>query len=88
MDYLLLTQEQKSQISLRKLLDLEAEHFGLEMDVKVALTTGVENENVVAAQQRLVLLARQIDLVRSWLMPAHEEPAEPAPNGLDPVEVE
>jgi hypothetical protein len=88
MDYTLLTQAQKDQISLRKLLDLEAEHFGLEMDVKVALSTGVDNDNVTAAQQQIALLAQQINLMRSWVLPPHsdgEAEVEVSSNG-QPVE--
>lgn len=88
MDYLLLTSEQKSQISLRKLLDLEAEHFGLEMDIKIALATGVDNDNVTAAQQQIVLLSRQIDLVRSWVLPptSDAEAETDVPSNGQPVE--
>jgi len=73
MDYTLLTQGQKDQIALRKLLDLEAEHYGLEMDVKVAISTDVHNDNVINAQQQVILLARQINLLRSWLLPPEPE---------------
>lgn len=89
MEYMLLTQEQRDQVSLRKLLDLEAAHYGLELEVKIALSTGVRDDSVITAQQQVVLLARQISLLCSWIRPAEEEDVEtPVPNGQDPVEVE
>lgn len=96
MDYTLLTDTQRQQIALRKLLDLEAEHAGMELDIRLALSTGVVNDNVTNAQQQFVLLGRQIELLRSWVLPPQtdEDSVVPdhddliSPNGLDPVEVE
>lgn len=69
MDYHLLTGKQREQISLKRLLDMEAEHAGLELDIRIALSTGVNNDNLTGAQQQLALLARQIELLHTWLTP-------------------
>lgn len=73
MDYTLLTDAQRQQIALRKLLDLEAEHAGMELDIRLALSSGVDNDNVTQAQQQLAVLARQIDLLRTWVLPPSPE---------------
>lgn len=73
MDYTLLTDAQRQQISLRKLLDLEAEHCGMDLDIRLALFTGVDNDNVLKAQQQLALLDRQINLLRAWTLPPGDD---------------
>jgi hypothetical protein len=93
MDYLLLTDEQKNQIALRRLLDLEAEHNGLELDIRLATASGVENENVERARNQTVILERQISTLVSWVQPADKADSddevelvdEPVANGRKPV---
>lgn len=84
MDYTLLTGQQQQQIALRKLVELEAEHAGLEFDVRLAAASGVENDNVVQARAQLELLVQQIAIVTSWVMHPPSEPEideEASPNG-------
>lgn len=69
MNYRLLTETQLAQIVQRRLLDLEAEHARLDLDVRLAKATGVDNDNVTAAVNQLELLVEQIAVLVSWSMP-------------------
>lgn len=91
-DYLLLTDQQKDQISLRKLLDLESEHNALELNIRLAVASGIENESVENARNQQLILERQISILTSWIQPAPAEEAEdvelvdePVANGRKPV---
>lgn len=90
MDYLLLTGQHKDQISLRKLLELESEHHGLELNIRLATAAGIENENVEAARNQALILERQISILTAWIQPAPEEENDevidaPVANGRKPV---
>lgn len=75
MEYRLLTEDHLGQIAQRKLLDLETEHAALELDLRLARATGVQNENVGLAEVRLELLVKQIATLTSWVMPPRVETA-------------
>lgn len=68
-DYRHLTPDQQAQICHQKLLELEAEHARLALDLRLAAATGIENENVVAGRGRLDLLVRQIEVLGDWIEP-------------------
>lgn len=91
-DYLLLTDQQKDQISLRKLLDLESEHNALELNIRLAVASGIENESVENARNQQLILERQISILTSWIQPPPAEGAEdvelvdePVANGRKPA---
>lgn len=91
-DYLLLTDQQKDQISLRKLLDLESEHNALELNIRLAVASGIENESVENARNQQLILERQISILTSWVQPPPAEEAEdvelvdePVANGRKPA---
>jgi hypothetical protein len=93
MDYLLLTDQQKDQISLRKLLDLESEHNALELNIRLAVAAGIENDSVENARNQQLILERQISILTAWISPAPQDDAddetelvdEPVANGRKPV---
>lgn len=68
-EYRHLTPDQQAGICHQKLLELEAEHARLALDLRLAAATGIENENVVAARGQLDLLARQIEILGDWISP-------------------
>lgn len=91
-DYLLLTDQQRDQISLRKLLDLESEHNALELNIRLAVAAGIENESVENARNQQLILERQISILTSWIQPPPAEEAEdvelvdePVANGRKPA---
>lgn len=69
MGYHRLTDIQLTGIANQKLLELEAEHARLELDIRVSKATGIENDNVAAGEEQLDLLVRQIATLASWIMP-------------------
>lgn len=87
MDYRLLNDGQKQQIARQRLLELEAEHARLALDLRISAATGVENDNVVAGRNQLDLLAKQVETLASWIT-TEDQPlrGEVVPdNGRDPV---
>lgn len=85
-EYRLLSAQQQAQIASQKLLDLEAEHARLELELRLAAATGVENENVTAARGQLELLVQQVATLTSWIIPP---PVDEAPaNGHRPITAE
>lgn len=82
-DYFLLTGQQREQISLRKLLDLESEHHALDLDIRLATASGIENDRVEAARNQAIILERQISILISWVQP----PAEPEEEDAEPVDM-
>lgn len=91
MDYLLLTEQHKEQISLRKLLELESEHNALELNIRLATAAGIENDNVDNARSQQQILERQISILSAWIQPPAEEENDdeigptPVANGRKPV---
>lgn len=88
MDYQLLTAKQQAQIAHQKLLDLEAEHARLELDLRLAVATGIENDNVEAAKGQLEVLVQQIATLTSWLIPPPDEDAVGRSNGQRAITAE
>jgi hypothetical protein len=90
-DYLLLTDQHKGQISMRKLLDLESEHHGLELNIRLATAAGIENDSVENARNQAHILERQISILTTWIQPPAEEENdvelvdEPVANGRKPA---
>lgn len=72
-EYRLLTARQIAEIHQRKLLELEAEHARLELDLRLAAASGIENDNVTEARAQLELLAQQIATLISWITPPPAE---------------
>lgn len=83
--YRLLTVRQLAEISERKLFDLEAEHARLDLEIRLARATGIDNEQVTGAEGQLELLVHQIVTLTAWLTPppldapsnGHKAPTEP-----------
>lgn len=74
-NYRILNNGHIERIEADKLLQLEAEHARLSLDLRLARATGVQNENVAAADQQLALLVEQIATLTSWITPAPPEGA-------------
>lgn len=87
-EYRMLSLRQQADIATRKLLELEAEHARLELELRLAHATGIENDSVHAAQEQLDILVRQIATLTSWLIPAPETVVEAPSNGQRPVTAE
>ena len=81
MNYRLLSQAQLTQIIQQRMLDLEAEHFRLELDVRLAKATGVNNDNVTAAVDQLKLLEEQVAVLTSWTTPRPDDVEKVSSNG-------
>lgn len=89
MDYSLLGPSELNKIGRQKLLELEAEHARLDLDLRLAHATGIDNDNVTAATNQLAILVQQIATLTSWLTPAPiAEPSDVSANGDQPVAVE
>lgn len=78
MEYRVLDERGVEQIALRKLLDLESNHASLDLDVRLAVATGIDGEPVAQGRQRLALLTLQISTLATWLWPPteNEQPTE------------
>lgn len=88
-EYRLLTQRQQAEIAHRKLLELEAEHARLELDIRLSKATGIENDSVATAEEHLVVLVQQMATLTSWLTPPPVEDEVPvSENGHRPVPAE
>jgi cytidylate kinase len=89
-NYLLLTDAQQGQIALRRLLELEAEHAGIDLDLRLAAAAGIENDVVVNARNQATILARQIAILTSWIQPPAQDQEEQimneeSANGQEPA---
>lgn len=62
--YARLTKDQEREIREQKLLQVEAEHFQLSMEVELAGAAGIENAQVDEARTRLAMLEIQVHLLR------------------------
>lgn len=81
MGYHLLNAKQQAEIYHRKLLELEAEHVRLELELRLADAADIENDSVVEARSQLDVLVRQMATLASWIMPAPAEEVPVASNG-------
>ncbi len=79
MDYTQLTPAQVDDIRRQKLLQIEAEHATLALDLQLADGVEMVNDQVETGRANLSLLERQhADLLRLMAPPA-------SPNGAEPV---
>ena len=90
MNYRLLNQDQKFGIRRQKLLELEAEHYRLDLELRIAASSAIENDNVKVAREQLDILNQQIETLVAWLAPtpdvelaARESLSPNNPNGSD-----
>lgn len=81
MHYHRLTPEQMANIHEHKLLELEAEHAALTLDVRLAGVVGLDNESVAQARLHLNILEAQHAALAAWSErpPMSIEPTEDAP---------
>jgi hypothetical protein len=78
MDYTQLTESQIKDIRRQKLLEIEAEHARLALDLELAAGVGLANEQVSTGKANLAMLERQHTTLVDLL-----SPPEPSPNGAD-----
>lgn len=82
MEYALLTSAQHTEVRRQKLLELEAEHARLALDLKLAEAVGLKSEQVAIARANLALVERQHQVLREVMAPPA---AEPTDNGSAPT---
>jgi hypothetical protein len=66
-NYSTLTDAQKTQILRQKLLEVEAEHFGLNKNVELANAAGISNQQVEEAHSQIRMLETQMRILREDL---------------------
>lgn len=71
--YRFLSKAQLAAIWDNKVLELEAEHARLALDLRLARATNVENESVDTAQKHLNVLVAQMAALTSWMSPEPEQ---------------
>lgn len=74
MKYEYLTAAQRQDILRQKRLQVEAEHAGLTLDLKLARIAGIENEQVAAAIAQLDVLDIQAKAIDDWMNAKEPEP--------------
>jgi hypothetical protein len=87
MDYRLLTNDHLTSIRHQKLLDLEANHARLALDVELAQGAGATDQQVASTLRDMIFIEAQVHLLLQLLAPK----AKPAPDVVDeptPVEAE
>lgn len=82
MDYRQLTDAQLAETRRQKLLEIEAEHARLALDLELADGVGLVSEQVVQGRANLALLERQHRLLSDIISPP---PVEPSGNGTEPA---
>lgn len=72
-DYVILNAQQLAEIRHRKLHELEVEHARLELDLRLARATSIENDAVAQAEKQLEILYQQRMILLSWMAPPPAE---------------
>lgn len=81
---MILNKDGLAEIYARKLLDLEIEHARLELELRLARATNIQNEAVANAENQMRVLNDQLDILQVWLAPQPEEPTPVTVNGQGP----
>lgn len=85
MDYMQLTDAQLADVRRQKLLEIEAEHARLALDLDLASVVGMENEQVALAKTNLMALERQHQTLRELLAPPSADPSDNGAVSAAPV---
>jgi hypothetical protein len=78
MDYKMLTDDQLADVRRNKLVQIEAEHAALSLDLELAAEVNLATEQVAQGRANLLLLERQHRVLSDIMWP----PVEPSGNGL------